>query len=131
MKIASTIARYLLGLLFTVFGLNGFFHFLPQPPPASPLALQYLVTLSVSHYFAPIFLLQLICGILLLSDFFVPLALTFLAGIIFNILDFHGTMDPKGIGPGIFVAILWMLVFLRHRASFAPIFRAKPEPAGS
>jgi AraC-like DNA-binding protein len=33
MKIASVIARFLLGLIFLVFGLNGFIHFIPMPPP--------------------------------------------------------------------------------------------------
>ena len=35
MKIAAIISRYLLGLLFTVVGLNGFLNFIPQPPPGS------------------------------------------------------------------------------------------------
>ena len=43
MKIASIVARYLAGLMFTVFGLNGFLHFIPQPPPANPLAIQFLL----------------------------------------------------------------------------------------
>ena len=43
MKIASIVARYLLGLIFTVFGLNGFLNFIHQPPPANPLAIQFLV----------------------------------------------------------------------------------------
>ena len=34
MKIAAMIARYLLGLVFFVFGLNGFLHFIPAPPPS-------------------------------------------------------------------------------------------------
>jgi uncharacterized membrane protein YphA (DoxX/SURF4 family) len=127
MKLATTISRYLLGLLFTVFGLNGFFHFIPQPPPVSPLALQYFGAVSASHYIAPVFALQLLCGLLLLAGRYVPLALTVLAGIIFNILVFHIAMDPGGIGAGIFVAILWVLVFAGYRASFAPLFRAQPE----
>ena len=32
MKLVSTIARYLLGLIFTVIGLNGFLHFIPMTP---------------------------------------------------------------------------------------------------
>jgi hypothetical protein len=50
MKIVSITARYLLGLLFTVFGLNGFLHFIHQPPPSDPLALQFLVAVSASHF---------------------------------------------------------------------------------
>ena len=41
MKIATVIARFLLGLIFTVFGLNGFLNFIPQPPPTNPLAAQF------------------------------------------------------------------------------------------
>ncbi|MGA8026222.1 MAG: hypothetical protein WB992_03695 [Bryobacteraceae bacterium] len=61
MNRTSTVARYLLGLLFTVFfGLNGFLHFIPMPPPSSSLALQYLGAVSASHYIAVVFLFQLI-----------------------------------------------------------------------
>ena len=50
MKVISGIARYLLGLMFTVFGLNGFFNFIHQPPPTNPLALQFFVAISSSHF---------------------------------------------------------------------------------
>ena len=63
MKIASIIARYLLGLVFTVFGLNGFLNFIHQAPPANPLALQFLVSISVSHFAAFFFAVQLIGGL--------------------------------------------------------------------
>jgi hypothetical protein len=49
MRLVSTIARYLLGLLFTVFGLNGFLHFITDPPPTTPLGLQYFSALSASR----------------------------------------------------------------------------------
>jgi putative oxidoreductase len=129
MRIVSIVARYLLGLMFTVFGLNGFFHFIHQPPPASPLALQYFGAVSASHYMVLIFSLQVSAGILLLIGRFVPLALTVLAAILTNILLFHVTMDPTGIGPGAFATILWVLVFHAYRASFRPLFSSQPEPA--
>src|ERR1035438_6385234 len=78
LKIVSVIARYLLGLLFTIFGLNGFFNFIHQPPPTNPLAVQFFVAISSSHFAAFFFAVQLIGGLLLLSGFFVPLALTLL-----------------------------------------------------
>ena len=62
MKIASIVARYLLGLMFTVFGLNGFLHFIPQPPPANPLAIQFLVAVSASHFAAFFFAVQVLGG---------------------------------------------------------------------
>ena len=125
MKIASVIARYLLGLMFTVFGLNGFLQFIHQPPPADPLALQFLGAVSLSHFAAFFFALQLVAGLLLLSGFFVPLALTILAAELYNILAFHLTLAP-GIAPGLVACVLWVLVFLQYRESFNGIFSAKP-----
>jgi putative oxidoreductase len=122
MKIASTIARYLMGIAFTVFGLNGFLHFLPMGP-MPVLAGQFFTVLFVSHYLYPIFAIQLICGLLFLVNRYVPLALTMIAPIIVNILLFHTLMNPPGIVPGLIVTICWFLVFYRHRAAFAGILQ--------
>ena len=126
MKITSIVARYLLGLIFTVFGLNGFLHFIPQSPPANPVAIQFLVAVSTSHFAAFFFALQVLGGLLLLFGFFVPLALTLLAAELYNILAFHLTMAPASIAPALVASVLWVLVFLQHRESFSGIFSAKP-----
>jgi len=126
MKTASLVARYLLGLMFTVFGLNGFLHFIHQPPPADPLAIQFLVAVSVSHFAAFFFAVQVLGGLLLLFDFFVPLALALLAAELYNILAFHLTMAPNSIAPALVACVLWILVFLQYRASLKGIFTAKP-----
>jgi putative oxidoreductase len=125
MKIASIVARYLLGLQFTVFGLNGFLHFIPQPPPTNPLAIQFLVAVSASHFAAFFFAMQVLGGLLLLSGFFVPLALTLLAAELYNILAFHITLAP-GAAPALVACVLWVLVFLQYRKNFQGIFSAKP-----
>ena len=121
MKIASLIARYLLGLIFLVFGLNGFLHFLPGPIPPG-VAGQFLTALIDSHYTVVIFLLQLIPGILLLANLYVPLALTLLAPVIANIFFFHLLMAPSGLPMAILVIVLWSLVFYSARGAFAGIF---------
>jgi putative oxidoreductase len=126
MKTASIIARYLLGLLFTVFGLNGFLNFIHQAPPTNPLALQFLVAVSASHFAAFFFAVQLIGGLLLLSGFFVPLALTVLAAELYNILAFHLTLAPATIAPALVASVLWVLVFLQYRASFKDVLAGKP-----
>ena len=126
MKIASILARYLLGLIFTVFGLNGFLNFIHQPPPANPLAIQFLVTVSESHFAAFFFAIQLLGGVLLLSGYFVPLALTALAAELYNILAFHLTLAPATIAPALVASVLWVLVFLQYRESFKGIFSARP-----
>lgn len=125
MKIVSEISRYLLGLIFTVFGLNGFFNFIPQKPPSGQLVQQFLVAVSASHFAAFFFAIQLLGGLLLLSGYFVPLALTLLAAELYNILAFHLTLLP-GIAPGLLSCVLWLLVFVRYRESFRGIFAAKP-----
>jgi uncharacterized membrane protein YphA (DoxX/SURF4 family) len=126
MKIASVIARYLLGLMFTVFGLNGFLNFIHQPPPTNPLAIQFFVAISASHFAAFFFAMQVIGGLLLLSGFFVPLALTVLAAELYNILAFHLTLAPASIAPALVACVLWVLVFLQYRNSFNGILAAKP-----
>src|SRR5271168_824196 len=126
MKIVSVIARYLLGLIFIVFGLNGFLNFIHQPPPSNPLALQFFIAVSASHFAAFFFSVQLVGGLLLLSGFFVPLALTLLAAEIYNILAFHLTLAPASIPPALVASFLWVLVFLQYRESFNGLLRAKP-----
>ena len=126
MKIVFVIARYLLGLMFTVFGLNGFLNFIHQPPPTNPLAIQFFVAISTSHFAAFFFAMQVIGGLLLLSGLFVPLALTVLAAELYNILAFHLTLAPATIAPAIVACVLWVLVFLQYRNSFKSILAAKP-----
>src|SRR6202012_4207526 len=129
MKIVSIVARYLLGLMFTVFGLNGFLNFIHQPPPANPLAIQFFVSVSASHFAAFFFAIQLLGGLLLLSGYFVPLALTALAAELYNILAFHLTLAPATIAPALVASVLWVLVFLQYRRSFNGLLAPNPAAA--
>jgi hypothetical protein len=122
MKIITTIARYLLGFLFTLFGLNGFLHFLPMGP-VPPLAGQFYGAMVQSHYMAVVFALQLICGLLLLANRYVPLALTILGPVIFNIILFHVFMEPSGLPLAAVVTVLWAVLAYRARSVFATLFQ--------
>jgi putative oxidoreductase len=126
MKIAVLIARILLGLLFTVFGLNGFLHFIPMKPPTG-LAGQYMGALFVSHYLVVVFLLQLIGGVLLLLNRFVPLALLLLGPVLVNILLFHTFMAPEGLPVALFAMVLWLIVFAGVRQAFGGVFAHRLE----
>lgn len=130
MKIVATVCRYLLGPLFLVFGFNGFLHFIPQPPLPPGLAVDYVTVMTKSHYLALPFLLQIVGGALLLANRYVPLALVLLGPVIVNILMFHALLAPAGLLPGLVVAALWLVVFLRHRAAFAGIFVARSPDQG-
>ena len=124
MKITALIARYLLGLVFLVFGLNGFLHFIPMPPPPG-VAGQFMGALFVSHYLVPIFLLQVIPAVLLLINRFVPLALVLLAPIVANIVLFHVLMAPEGLPVAIVVSVLWVLAAYGVRSAFAGLLQAR------
>src|ERR1700760_742323 len=101
MKTASAVARYLAGVIFLVFGLNGFLNFIPLPPPEG-IAAQFMGTLYTSHYLWVIFAFQVISGVLLLANRYVPLALAILAPVIVNILTFHFLMAPSGLPLALF-----------------------------
>jgi len=124
MKTGSTIARYLAGVIFLVFGLNGFLHFIPLPPP-SGVAGQFMGALFVSHYLTLIFALQVIGAVLLLANRYVPLALAILAPVIVNIVSFHALMAPNGLPLALFVTVLWALVFVHVRSAFTGLFQSR------
>jgi putative oxidoreductase len=115
MKVASMIVRILLGIIFLVFGLNGFLHFIPMPPPAG----------IAGQFFGALFALQAIGGLLLLANRYVPLALTILGPIVVNILCFHALMAPAGLPLAIVVTAMWFIVFARNKQYFAPLFTVR------
>ena len=122
MKIVTLITRILLGLIFVVFGLNGFLNFLSMGPIPTGLAGQFIGALFQSHYFWVVAGLQVVGGVLLLVNRFVPLALVLLGPVIVNILLYHLFLNLSGIGMAIVVTILWFIVFYGHRQYFAGIF---------
>jgi len=127
MRIASIIARYLAGVIFFVMGLNGFLNFIPVPPPGG-IAGQLMGALYVSHYLWVIFAFQVIAGVLLLLNRYVPLAVAMLAPVIVNILTFHALMAPSGLPLALFVAALWAVIFINVRPAFSGLFQARLQP---
>jgi putative oxidoreductase len=125
MKITVTIARYLLGIIFVVFGLNGFFHFIPQGPMPDGPAGQWIAAATTSHYMDFVFVIQLAAGILFLINRYVPLALTIIAPVIVNIVAFHATMLPTGLPLAVVVVVLWVLVAWRVWDAFSGILQAR------
>src|ERR1700676_5053525 len=126
MRIASVIARYLAGVIFVVFGLNGFLNFIPMPPPGG-IAGQFLGVLYASHYLWVIFGFQLIAGVLLLVNRYVPLAVAMLAPVLVNILTFHALMAPSGLPLALLVAVLWAVMFVDVRPAFDGLFQSRVE----
>jgi len=124
MRIASVIAGYLAGVIFLVMGLNGFLNFIPLPPPGG-IAGQFMGALYVSHYLWVIFAFQVIAGVLLLVNRYVPLAVGILAPVLVNILTFHALMAPSGLPLALFVALLWIVIFIEVRPAFSGLFQSR------
>lgn len=119
-----TVARVILGLVFVVFGLNGFLHFLPQPP-APPRAMAFVGALAASGYFFPLLkATEVTAGALLLLGF-VPIALTLLAPIIVNIVAFHLFLAPGNYAVVGLVLAAEIYLAIVHRAAFAQLFRRR------
>jgi len=126
-----TAARILMGLVFLVFGLNGFLHFIPQPQkPMSEGATALMGGLMKSGYMFPMIMgTQLVVGVLLLLNRFVPFALALIAPVIVNIIAFHLFQDPSGIVPGAVVLALELYLAWTYRKTYRPMLsmRAKPD----
>ena len=124
MRIVVTIARILLGLIFFVLGLNGFIGFLGGPPTEGTAG-AFLGSMAASHYTWMVSGVQVLAGLMLLTDLYVPLAIVALGAVLLNILTFHITMMPAGLPLPIVVTILWFIVAWPLRAHFAPLFVRK------
>jgi uncharacterized membrane protein YphA (DoxX/SURF4 family) len=121
-------ARIVLGLVFFVFGLNGFLDFMPhQAMPAAAGA--FAGGLAGAGYFFPMLkTLEVLAGVALLSNRFVPLALTVLAPIIVNISAFHLFLAPN---PVIVVVLLGLEIGLAwaYRDAFRSVLHVRNVPA--
>lgn len=127
-SIAVTATRILLGLIFFVFGLNGFLHFIPQPPMAGNAAVLMGGFAAAGYMFPLIKGTEVLGGALLLSNRFVPLGLALLAPVIVNIVLFHAFLAPPN--PITFIILLGELFLAwSYRSAFAPMLRAKVSPA--
>jgi uncharacterized membrane protein YphA (DoxX/SURF4 family) len=126
MKIATIIIRSLLGLIFVVFGLNLFLHFIPMPPPPEGPAREFMTALFVSHYIYVVGALQVVGGLILLSGRLVPLGLTLLGPTIVNIVTFHALMAPSGLPMALVVSVLALFLLWRYRKNFLGLVVENP-----
>lgn len=123
-------ARVVLGVAFFVFGLNGFLHFLPQPPLAGPAA-NFAGALFATGYMFPLLKgTEVVAGLLLLSNRFVPLALALLAPVLINIVAFHAFLAPSGLALPIILLALELYLACSYRDAFAPMLQAKTTTNG-
>ena len=130
MKFAVIGARVLLGLIFTVFGLNGFFHFIPAPEmnEAAGALLGALVT--TGYFMAVVKVVEVASGLMILTGRFLPLGLILLAPVSVNILLFHIFLDQSGLPMAIFIIAVQLFLAWAYRDSFSGVLQAGAKPAG-
>ena len=127
-RIITAIVRVLLGLMFLVFGLNGFLNFMPAPKDLPPDMITVITGLMKGGYMAVVSGTEIIVAVLLLANRFVPLALVLLAPIVVGIITFHIAIAPATIVPGIVVLVMELYLAWAYRGVFRPMLRAKVSP---
>ncbi len=134
-SVGRTIARWvppavrvLMGLIFFVFGLNGFLNFIP--PPSGPMpegAMAFGFALMKTGYLFQLLKgTEVLVGALLLANRFVPLALALIAPVVVNIFAFHAFLEPSGLVLAAIVVAAEVYLAWTYRAAYRPMLRARP-----
>src|SRR6185295_10111318 len=127
-RILTAIIRVMLGLMFLVFGLNGFMNFIPMPKNIPPEIMNVMGALVKAGYMSVVSGAEVLIAVMLLTNRFVPLALALLAPIIVGILTFHIYLAPATIVPGIVVLVMELYLAWAYRGAFRPMLAAKASP---
>ena len=124
------VARYVQGAAFFVFGLNGFFHFLPTPPMPDAAA-QFGGALFATGYMFPLIKgVEVLTAVMLLSNRFVPLSLALIAPSVVNLVAFHAFLAPSGMALPLLLLATELFLAWSYRGVFAPMLKARVQPDG-
>jgi uncharacterized membrane protein YphA (DoxX/SURF4 family) len=130
-KFAVIAARVLLGLIFVVFGLNGFFNFI-QPPEMNDTARTFMGALAGTGYFMIVVkLVEVVSGLMILTGRFLPLGLILLAPVSVNILLFHIFLDPSTLAMAVAIVVMQLFLAWAYRDSFSGVLQAGAKPTGT
>jgi hypothetical protein len=127
MKWVVIVVRTLVGLGFTITGLDGFLHFLsiPPPPEGTPAA-TFMGLLASSKYIYAVKVCELAGGLLTLSGRMAPLGITLLMPVAVNILLYELFLLTQP-GPGVVLVPLLAFLIWGYRRYFAPVFTTSAE----
>ncbi|WPP53027.1 DoxX family membrane protein [Catalinimonas niigatensis] len=125
MKIAVTIIRILMGLIFLFSSIVVLFDLVPKPELEGGVRL-FNEGMEAAVYLMPLIkVVELICAIAFITGFFVPLATVVVFPIVVNILLFHGFLAPEGLPIAIFLLLGNLLLAYYYRNYYAPLLLAK------
>jgi putative oxidoreductase len=125
MKIAVTIVRVLMGLMFLFASVAFFLKLIPQPEMSGPIKL-FNEGLAASGYFMPFLkVVELIAGLMLVIGLFVPLTAIVIFPITIHIFLVHAFMAPEGLPIAVFMLLGNLFIAWYYRKSYAPLFVMK------
>jgi uncharacterized membrane protein YphA (DoxX/SURF4 family) len=130
MKFAIVGARVVLGLIFVVFGLNGFFHFIPTPEMSESAGSLMGALVATGYFMMLVKLVEVLSGLMILTGRFLPLGLILLAPVSVHILLFHVFLDREGLPMAIVIVVLQLFLAWAYRESFGGVLQANPKPTG-
>lgn len=125
MKKAKLIVRILLGLMVLIFGLNKFLQFMPMPPMPEAAG-EFMGALVKSGYLlVAVAIVEIITGIMLLTNRFQPLALIILFPVLLNAFLFHLFLDPAGIGAALLAISMNIFLFFTNKEAYKSLLSPK------
>ena len=128
MKVAMLIVRTLMGLLFLFASIVDLFNLVPKPELTGTVKSFNEGLDSVGYFFPMLKITELLCGLAIVTGYYVPLATVVIAPIIVNIFMFHAFIDRTGLPVAIFLVLANIFVAYYYRDSYKDLLRAKPAP---
>ncbi|UFT99451.1 hypothetical protein KO561_00135 [Radiobacillus kanasensis] len=121
------ISRLFLGVVFLFAGINGFFVILGLEPfiatsPEAMTLFQFKYLLVVEKT------LEILCGVLLITNQYIPLTLIILSPIIANIILLHLFIDPSLLLLAIIIGLALCFLLFCYRKNFMSILERNPKP---
>jgi len=117
------IVRTLMGLLFLFASITYFFNLITPPPMTGPIKTFNEGLAASGYFFTLLKITELVCGLLLVTGYFVPLAMVILSPIIVNILMVHTFLDRTGLPVAVFLVLANIFLAWYYRERFAGILR--------
>ena len=127
MKIITSIARILPGLIYLVFGLDYFLHFIPYEPHHTGRVAAFKAGLMGVGYFYPMIKsIQIVGGISLLINRYAPFFAVVLFPISINVFLYHTILVPSGWWMGVLLLIPNLFLGYAYRHYYKGMFVRKP-----
>ena len=126
MKIAVIIARTILGLIFLVFGLNFFFHFIPMSPSPGKAGAFEGGLMGSGYFFQFMKVIEIVSGLFLLVNRYTAFFLLLLFPITVNIFLFHAFLVPSGLPLGGFMLALNLFLGYAYFKYYSQVFTSQP-----